>query len=140
MAHRRSIRCRDFFTLCVLHRHPTNSLAGNNQLHNLSGAIADLQAHHVTHALLVGHIHAVTHMAVGQNAIVQHVNTGFWKPPLAHGGFAGVGDRSAGLHRRVRLVQHPLPGLADDSSMACVDGDAATLADDQGADGSRADG
>src|SRR5699024_7491996 len=48
-------------------------LAGDDQLHDLCGAITDLQTEDIAHALLDGTVLEVTELAVGQQARLDHV-------------------------------------------------------------------
>ena len=65
-------------------------LAGDDELHDLRGAVADLQAEHVAQPLLDRQLGAVAVLAVQQQALVDDVVGGLGRPPLAHRGLGGV--------------------------------------------------
>jgi hypothetical protein len=45
--------------LAVLHGDPTDAFTGDDQLHDARRAVANLQAHHIAHALLVRQTHSL---------------------------------------------------------------------------------
>src|SRR5947208_1320089 len=59
-------------------------LPGDDELHDLGGAVADLQPEHVAQSLLDGEFGAVAVLAVQQQALVDDVVGGLRGPPLAH--------------------------------------------------------
>src|SRR6478609_813371 len=81
---------------------PTQFLPGNDQFHDLRGAVTDLQAQDVPKALFDRLFGAVPVLAVQQQAGVDDVVGGLRGPPLAHGGLRGV--RQAGVLEPERLV------------------------------------
>src|SRR5712691_11296771 len=76
----------------VLDRRPADALAGDDELHDAGGAVADLEAHDIAHALLVRQLFAPAIVAKGEEALVDDVEGGLGAHPLHHGRFGGMGQ------------------------------------------------
>src|SRR3546814_20396812 len=57
-------------------------------------SVADLDAHHVTHPLLVRIVHRPAIMTVGQQALVDDLDRGLGPEPFAHRRLGRVGESS----------------------------------------------
>src|ERR1700742_4608719 len=65
-------------------------VSGNKELHDLRGAVSDLQAEDVSQALRVGHFLAVGTVPVEQQAGLNGVERQLGCPPLAHRRLSGM--------------------------------------------------
>jgi len=66
-------------------------------LHDLTGAIADFEAHDIAQTLLVRQIERPAIMTMGEQALVDNIDSSFWPQPLAHCRLRGV--------RQARITQ-----------------------------------
>src|SRR5262249_45346747 len=75
---------------------PSHQLARHDGLHHLGGAVADLEADDVAHALLERQLVGVAVVAVEEQALVNGLHGELRSPPLGHGGFLAVGAALVG--------------------------------------------
>src|SRR5262245_5204055 len=77
-----------------------HQLAGYDGLHHLGGAVADLEADHVAHALLEGQLVRVAVVPVEEQALVDGLHRELGAPPLRHRRFLAVGPALVGQPER----------------------------------------
>src|SRR5271167_5130419 len=65
-------------------------VSGNDELHDLRGAVSDLQAEDISQALRVGHFLGVGTVPIEQQATLDDVEGQFGCPPFAHRCLSGV--------------------------------------------------
>ena len=72
----------------VLHGQSANLLAGNDEFHDLRGAVTDLEPHDIAQPLLMRKIHRVTIVTMREQALVDHLHRRSsahtiwpWRPP-----------------------------------------------------------
>src|SRR5438552_7021129 len=63
-----------------------DNLARHQRLHDLRGAVADLEPDNVAQALLMGQVEAEAEMSVQEQALMDHLDREFRRPPLASRG------------------------------------------------------
>src|SRR5262249_29250341 len=87
--------CRLIYSFLVGEVLSPHQLAGDDDLLDLGGAVADLEADHVAQALLQGKVLSIAVLTVEEEAIVDAVHGDLRRPPLRHCRFFGV--RVAGV-------------------------------------------
>src|SRR6516225_3158046 len=83
--------------LGVLYGYAADPFTGDDQLHDLRRAVADLEPHRVPQALLVGKVHGPARVPMSQNALMDGVERSLRRHPLDH--------RSLGRVRQARVSQ-----------------------------------
>ncbi len=79
--------------------------AGNDGLHDIRGAITDLQPEHIPQPLLEREIAGIAGMAMHQQAAMDGLIGQQGRPPFAHGGFGRMGQALVFQPQRIHREQ-----------------------------------